>query len=124
MLAAHAHLDSTRRWNGAFRREEDARGGTDILWDPAPAADDSAEPHDKFAANLPPKQRRLSSIMAQCYMRCPSSADEWIMVEMQGELTSHEHTSFQNLTLGTLRVQDDVRTATATELNLTGRFSC
>jgi hypothetical protein len=48
--------------------------------------------------------------MAQCYMRCPSSADEWIMVEMQGELTSHEHTSFQNLTLGTLRVQDDVRT--------------
>jgi hypothetical protein len=57
------------------------------------------------------RQNSLSaSVMAQCYMRCPSSADEWIMVEMQGELTSHEHTSFQNLTLGTLRVQDDVRT--------------
>lgn len=96
-----------------------ARLGERMVWDlgccesrtddRAPAADDSAAAGRQ---NCRQNASRLFScpVMAQCYMRCPSSADEWIMVEMQGELTSHEHTSFQNLTLGTLRVQDDVRT--------------
>jgi hypothetical protein len=47
--------------------------------------------------------------MAQCFFRCPSGAGDWLLVELQGELTSHSHSSFQNLKLGTLRISADVR---------------
>ena len=46
--------------------------------------------------------------MALSFIRCLAT-NEWVVVEMQGSLSSHEHTSFQNLEMGKLLLRSDVR---------------